>query len=556
LKKTTLAVGLLLAAVGLSLWFFGRPAYRHYQERRALQQARQFLAKGDWRNASVSARQAIQLHPANLEACRIMADLAEAAHSVQALDWRRRVAELAPTLENKLLLAAIALRSQGPPFPLASQMLEDLRQPAQDVASYHLLLAERALKLNQPAEAEAQFVDASRLEPTNELHQFNLAVLRLRSTNVTSAAEARASLERLRASTNLGAVALRWLIGDRLGQKDLPAAERFSSQLLADPHATFEDRLQHLGILRQQNLPQYPAFLLTVKSEALTNAVKVYSLSSWMLSQKAPDEAMPWLSSLPPKLAAEQPVPLAFVDAYAAKKDWAGLDNYLQDQKWGELEFLRLAFLSHAAAEQRENLAAETRWRSAVRQAGDRLGALNYLLTLAGAWHADKSCEDLLWQIAQRFPREHWALVELGRFYLASQDTRGINKVSAALASFNPKDLMAKNNFATTALLLNLNLAAAHQTAKEIYTQHPDDPIITSTYAWSLHRQGQTKEALAALEKLKPEGLELPNVALYYGLLLSADGQHNKAAKYLALAQSAALLPEEKSLLAAAAPPK
>jgi len=543
---------LLVGAVGL--WFFGRPAYHHYKEKRAIRQAQQFMARGDWRNASVSARLAFQLNPANLAACQIMADLAEMAHSPQALDWRKRVADLAPTVENKLLLAATALRSQGAPFPLASQMLQDLRQPAGNIAAYHVLLAERALKLNQSAEAENEFAEAARLEPTNELHQFNLAVLRLGSTNSSQAAEAQATLEGLRTSTNLGPAAFRWLVGDRLAQKDLPAAEKYSSELLGGPHATFEDRLQHLTILRQGNGPQYSTFLAAVKSEAITNALKVYSLSTWMLGQKAPEEAMQWLSSLPSKLANEQPVPLAFVDAYAAKKDWAGLESYLQDLKWGELDFLRMAFLAHAAAEQHEDLATETRWRSAVREAGDRLGALNALLTLATTWHADKSREDLLWQIAQHFPRERWALNSLEQMYFAAGDTHGMNKVSAAKASFDPKDLAARNNFATTSLLLNLNLTAAHQTAREIYAQRPDDPIITSTYAWSLHLQGQTREALAAMDKLKPDGLEMPNIALYYGLLLAADGQTNKAAKYLALAQKAPLLPEEKSLLVATGP--
>jgi len=42
-------------------------------------------------------------------------------------------------------------------------------------------------------------------------------------------------------------------------------------------------------------------------------------------------------------------------------------------------------------------------------------------------------------------------------------------------------------------------------------------------------------------------------VALYYGLLASAAGDHAKAGKYLALAQKANLLPEEKALLGEAA---
>jgi hypothetical protein len=38
-------------------------------------------------------------------------------------------------------------------------------------------------------------------------------------------------------------------------------------------------------------------------------------------------------------------------------------------------------------------------------------------------------------------------------------------------------------------------------------------------------------------------------VALYYGVLLSAAGDTNKAGKYLGIAQKASLLPEEKALV-------
>jgi hypothetical protein len=109
--------GLLIVFGCLGLWFFGRPAYRRYQETRALGQARRYLSQGDSRNASLSARQALSANPRNLEACEIMAGLAERSRSSYALEWRHRIVELAPTIQNKLLLASAALRSQGSPYP-------------------------------------------------------------------------------------------------------------------------------------------------------------------------------------------------------------------------------------------------------------------------------------------------------------------------------------------------------------------------------------------------------------------------------------------------------
>jgi tetratricopeptide (TPR) repeat protein len=188
-----------------------------------------------------------------------------------------------------------------------------------------------------------------------------------------------------------------------------------------------------------------------------------------------------------------------------------------------------------------------------MRDAGDRLGPLTALMTLATTWGQDQARDDLLWQIAQHFPRERWALRELEHLYLAAGNTRGLNKVYSTMTSYAPGNFIAQNNLAATSLLLKLNLPRSHALAKEVFTQHPKEAIVTSTYAFSLHLQGRTKEGLGVLEKLPPEALENPPVALYYGLLLSASGETNKAAKYLGIARKADLLPEEKALVAEAA---
>jgi predicted Zn-dependent protease len=554
--KKVISILAVAATVGLlCLWFYGRPAYQRHKETRAITLARTSMARGDYRNASVSARQAYQLNPRNLEACRIMAEVCEVSRSPSVLDWRRRAAELAPNVENKLALATSALRAQGAPYPLAAQTLEELGGSATNLTAYHVVSAELALKLNRMSAAATHYDAASRLEPTNESHRLNLAVLRLRSTNGAIAADARATLEQLCQSTNVGAAALRWMVVESLRQNDLPAAQRFSTRLLADPHGLPEDRLQHLAILQKAGGPEFATYLTTVQKSSVTNATAIYGVSTWMIGHGLVTDAMRWLSNCPPRVQAEQPVPVAFVDGFLAKKDWAGLDSFLADKKWGDLEFLRFAFLSRAASEQKQDRQADTRWRTAVREAGDRLGPLTTLLGLATNWRQDKAKEDLLWQIAQRFPRERWALRELERHYLADGNTRGLNKVYAALASYDAKDFRLQNNVAATSLLLKANLSQAHEMAKELYAGHPEEAFIVSTYAYSLHLQGRTREGLAALEKLKAESLESPQVALYYGVLLAAAGETSKAGRYLSIAQRENGLPEEKALLAAARTP-
>ena len=183
-----------------------------------------------------------------------------------------------------------------------------------------------------------------------------------------------------------------------------------------------------------------------------------------------------------------------------------------------------------------------------VRDAGGRLGPLTALLGLATSWGRNTDKQDLLWQIAQRYPSERWALRELDRMYVTTGDTRSLNKLYAMMASYDSRNFVAQNNWLATSLLLKLELPKTHAQAKDLFARHPGEPVIASTYAYSLHLQGKTREGLAVLEKLKPEALENPSVALYYGVLLSASGDAGKAAKYVGISQKAGLLPEERAL--------
>jgi Flp pilus assembly protein TadD len=138
----------------------------------------------------------------------------------------------------------------------------------------------------------------------------------------------------------------------------------------------------------------------------------------------------------------------------------------------------------------------------------------------------------------------------LERLYFAGGDTLKLSELYSRSLSFSPEDTGLKNNLAATSLLLKTNLTLAYRLAKEGYAQKPDDPLVASTYAYSLHLQGRTREGATAMEMLKSELLEQPSVSLYYGVLLSALGDTNRAAHFLMIAKNKGqLLPEEKYLL-------
>lgn len=545
LTVVVVAIGLAIAA-----GHWGWPAYRHFKEKRGVAQARAFFAKGDYRNTWLSVRQALLVNSNNVQACRIMAELEDAVHSPATLDWCQRVVKLSPAITNKLLLASAGLRYQSPPYPLTSQVLDDLSASAAGIPDFHIVSAELDLSLQRMAEAEAQFEAACQLEPTNRLFQLNRAVIRLGSTNAAAATEARAKLKQFSSDTNLGPPALRSLIADRLMHNDASGALDYSTQLLAGAQANLNDRLQHLGILNRLQSPALTNQLIALQRDAATNAVMAAQTASWMEDNGFLSETVRWLNTLPANVQTQPPVRLALADCCLGATNWLGLRNLTASGDWGEMDFLRLAFLSRAWSELGEPLVADGHWRSAVSEAGERLGALTALLELANRWQLPRERENLLWRIVKGFPDARWAQDSLQRCYFAAGNTAGLYQFYSKQLPRSPQSAVLKNNLAATALLLKTNLTQACQWAAEACAQSPGNPSMVSTYAYALHLQGRDNEGLAALQKLKPSQLEEPSVALYYGVLLRAVGQTNEAARFLVLAQTqGSLLPEEKQLL-------
>jgi tetratricopeptide (TPR) repeat protein len=533
----------------LLLFLAGIVGFRHYRESLALRQAQGFAARGDLRNASLSARRLLRLNPANIEGCRLMGQLAEAMDPREALEWYQRIATLQPSTENKLELASKALRLQQPPYELAAQTLDELAGSDANRVSYCVLAAELALRLGNGIEAEQWFEAARQLQPTNELHELNLAMLRLHSTNASVACDARTTLHRFRTNTVLTVLALRALVAEAITRHDLNSAENLSGELLTQSNALLEDHFRHLEILRERGSPGTERFLTSLQTQATTNAAGTSAVLSWMAEHGQAREAIAWMTNASPTVGEAPSVRLAAVECCFAMNDWPAAEKLLNERKWGPLEPMRLGLLSHAAAERHDTLAADLHWRLAVNQAQKRLGSLMWLAAKAQEWGRENCREEVLWQIVQQFPNVSWVPLELLSAAQAGGRTRDLHRLYASMAKVSPKDPGIQNNFAATGLLLNIDVEKSCEIASELFAQHPTEPVIASTYAYALHAQKRTAEGLIVLDQFSEECLTNPPIALYYGVLLSADGQTDRAGKYLKLAQAAALLPEERGLL-------
>ena len=543
-KIVVISAVLVVLAVGA---YLGLPVYRAWKQKRFQAQAREFMAKEDYRNAALSARQALNMNPSSVEAARIMAKVTEKFHSPLALAWWQKVLNLEPhSITNRLDLARCALLLGN--YLRADQALREIVPAEQNSATYHQLAAMVAMAENNIAKADWHFGRAAELDPQNKSFQFNRAIIHLQAKNKGLVATAMATLETLTTDPGFRKDALRHLAMAAVKNNEFSQAEEFARQLQSAAGATFEDRILQLSILQTIASPEFAARLEQLKTESAKTPEQVNTLASWMIAHSMTDAAGQWLATLPDNLQTQAPVRMARADALVAGQDWKGLDALLTDQNWGELDFIRHAQLALAAFQQKQTMAAQSSWQNATRLAGDRIKSLTLLARLATTWGWDKEREDLLWFITQRYPAERWALQSLNQIYLTGGNTRGLQRVFTTLLDYDSTDVIAKNNLASVTLLLNPQSTRAYELARAGYEKYPKNPAFTATYAYSLHQQGQTATGIKALAALPAAQLEIPGIAVYYGVLLASAGETNKAKKYLDIAVAAPLLPEEKEL--------
>ena len=544
---------LIIFLCSIAVLVGGYAAYRGYKvwkQSHMISLARGFIAKSDVKNALLSLQQALRSNPQNVEATRLMAELSEAGRSPGALLWRSRVVGLNPkSVDDRFALARTALVMRD--YASATNALDGVSEDGKKTAPYHYLAGMVATTINQPTIAESHFIEAARLEPTNAAVQLNLAVLRLQQTNALVLANARNTLRDLCGNPILRCQALRWLAHDAIRYGQTNEALGFSRELLLDTNSVFSDRILRLELLQMTQNPEFKSALLTFQHEATNHLGKLSDLAMWLITKTGPDgprQALGWLKSLPMDIQTNQPSAMLIAQCHTSLRDWRGLQTTVSKQNWGELEFIRHAFLASAMRGLELIDTAKTEWQIALKDTQGRKESLVMLLQFADQekWLNEK--EDILWTIVNRYPSEKWAFRALSRNLYDNGRTRPLLVLFGQQLKANPSDLALKNNLAMAALLLDARELKPHDLAREVYEKSPTNSTFASTYAFSLYVQKKNVEALKVIEQLKPQELEAPSTSGYYGMILKANGNGAKAMKYFDLASKASLLPEERKL--------
>jgi Flp pilus assembly protein TadD len=551
-RKQNIAVLVVLVLAAVAGYKYGRPHYRRYVEQQYARQAEQFMLKGDFARAYLRARQVTAINPDNATACRVNAELADWANSPFALYWRQRTVLLAPTPTNRLALASTALKAEQFPYSTAAKTLDEIEPEFRRTANYHLVAGALAIKLNRLSEAEQHYAEALKLQPDSPVTRMSLAVVQLQSKDPKVIADSRITLELLNTDGKLGILPLRSLVAESVAARDFARAERLSNQVLTNAQGSFGDRMLHLSILHAVGQTNFQSFLKETQQKALQHPVYIGELAAWLNQFGFASEAITWLHELPPQVAGQGMIPLALADSYVALRKWKELETYLEAEHWIGLDHIRIAMLALAIRNQSGNQSSALAWDRAIRLASDAPTALNMLAQMALNWGWIPEVEQVLWHAAGKFPKQPWPLSVLQNLYIARRDSAGLRRVYQASMKRDPKDKLARNNFAMLSLLTGKEVPAAHKYAAELHTGEPGNPVFASTYAFSLHLQGRTKEGLEVLRALKPTELANPAVAVYYGILLSAAGEARASKDYLDMSGKAFLLPEELALVVSA----
>jgi len=544
-KRILIFVAVMAVVAGAG--WFGRKAYKKTMGASLVSGARDYLAKQDYHNASLSLQRALELNPVNLDATDVMADMMAQAGAPDALNWRMRSAKLDPASAPKhLRWAEQAIRAND--FTSAKEALDGIDAKSRNTAEYHKIKGAMAWSIHDLAAALQEYQEAARLEPGNLAIQMNLATIGLESTNAAVAQAARISMEHVATNSALHLQALRQLLADAFKHKDTSAVTAYSAAIAKDPEATSNDRIEYLELLRRSNSAEYAPWLASLEAKSQTSAVDAFDLARWKVLTSGPTNALAWIERLPREMQTNMPVPLVATDCLIALKDWKGILSTANKQDWGEANFYRLALQAFAERSLSDNAAAEVTWAKALRLAAHRLDRLTRLaeVTRVWGWQAEKA--DVLTEVVDEFPRENWAADELTLQLYAEGKTSAMEGLYFKMYSKDPSNAKVKNNLANLYLLRKIEVNKACQLAREAYDTSTNNPFFISTYAYSLLMQDKKSEALSVVNGLKDEYLQIPSVALYYGVVQAQSGRKEAARPALKRAQAANLLPEEKAI--------
>jgi predicted Zn-dependent protease len=554
LRRKRIRQGITAGLIGLAvLGLAGHQAYKYsvrLGQRKATHEAKELLQRGDVARAVDQARIAARIDDSSIETCQVLAQACDQAGSAEAIYWWKRVNLLQPgQLTNVLALARSAL--QFGELGVAQEALSTTNF-ASSVAFLELA-ADLATAEGNGHKAERLLAEAAKLDPDNSSLQLKLARARVSSGDRDQLSASSATLETLRQAPGTRLEATRALLEVSRKTGDNEKAYQLATELASAPEAAFRDQLTLLDIVHQQRPGEFQPFLTKLQQAAVGDSQRIADVLFWMNRNELATEVLEWTKAVAPIELQQQPAPVAVGEALILTKDWKALDAHTDGVNWQTNEFYRLAFRARVGKENSEGIEAGNSWRLAREAARENAAYLLALARLATSWGWDMEAQEIWELIAAGDLHRQEALHNLYAIHRSKKDTQRAFFVAERLLKLNPSDPTNANSYAALALLSGRDVEAMRMVAKDNYRRDSKNPAFALTYAFSLHQQGQTVEAVKLVGSLPEEELQKPDNAVFYFLLMAAAGKKEAAKPYLEIAESSPILLKEQSELIAKA---
>jgi len=536
-------------ALGLVVLTIGPKFVSAWQESRWLRRAETSLKQGNFSAAKEAAHQALELNRDSLSAYEILAETTEKQNRAETVGWRGQIARLRPRdTASQLNLASAALRFGQ--LDTARKALENVPKENRESASYHVVAGWLSRAQGDEACQERHFAAALEKEPHNETYQYNLAAVRIKLPDAQKQVQARATLEHLAQSAPFRVGSLRALLNDAIQRSNLEAADRFAQELQLSPQVTFSDDLLCLDFYKKLDQKKLATLLEKVKPLAAHEPDDLAALMGWMNANGMSADVLRWMEKLPAEKTANPPAAVEVADAFSAQKNWARLRRWTKGDDWGESEYLRLAYQAYARQQSRqEGAEAESVWHDAERACEENPEREIRLARLASKWNLPAQAEQLWLRVAHDPFSRREALDSLFAIYRANNDLPNLYLTAMRLHETSPGEPLIAAEYARLSFLLDRNRDEGRRVAKEAFDQAPTEPPCAVAQALFLNLAGRAGDGIAILQKLPPEKLHDPRLALYLAVLLLNNGKPEAAREFIDEANSGFVFPEEKKLL-------
>jgi predicted Zn-dependent protease len=539
----------LLALLG----FGARRAYLRWDQHRLLKLGFQSLDAGNYPQGENFAQQVISIDPDNVLARRLAAIAAEKQGDSSAVaKWARVVALQPGAVDEALIWARVALQFKQP--TVAEKALQTVPEAKRSSAKYQYLAGQVAVGRNDLAGAREFFLEAMKLEPENHSYRLALARTELQHNGPGDRAQAREILRTLETDKELRREAVRSLLEEAMREQDWVRAVTMGEKLQSYDEAILADRLLYLEVLHRAGDPRFLAYLTSLQSDLMRrqDAVEMAELVARLNTIGEASAALSWIQDLSEGIRAQVPLQIAAADAHITLEHWKELRQLVEDKNWQKYDFLRQIYLARALREQGDDLGYRDAWARTLRLSGFDFTALARLGATLLKWGWEREAVDVYLRLASDRTNIEWALQTLAKHYVTTGDSAGFYSISLRLARERPDDVRAQNNVAQLSLLLNKHVEEAKKLAHELYLKEPKNASCVSTYAFALYLNRDFSKALDVMNSLTPAQLSDPAVAAYYGVILAAVGDRQRAKEFLSRGAEAELLPQEKELVAKA----